>query len=83
MSGTQAASAATKVTDYSGLQTDRYLGKVESLGLREDTIIVFQSDHGHSQEERTFGGAGSAAKDTEATVPTGPDSSEELNPTAM
>ena len=38
----------------------KLVGKVESLGLREDTIIVFQSDHGHSQEERTFGGGGSA-----------------------
>ncbi|MEM7696812.1 MAG: sulfatase-like hydrolase/transferase [Verrucomicrobiota bacterium] len=29
-------------------------------GLRENTIVVFQSDHGHSVEERTFGGGGSA-----------------------
>ena len=36
------------------------LGSDKSLGLRKDTIIVFQSDHGHSQEERTFGGGGSA-----------------------
>ena len=43
---------------------DEMIGKlvaqIESLGLRKDTIIVFQSDHGHSQEERTFGGGGSA-----------------------
>lgn len=43
---------------------DEMIGKlvaeVDRLGLREDTIIVFQSDHGHSQEERTFGGGGSA-----------------------
>tara|TARA_B100000676_G_scaffold66039_1_gene65886 strand:- start:3811 stop:5151 length:1341 start_codon:yes stop_codon:yes gene_type:complete len=43
---------------------DEMIGKlvaeVDQLGLREDTIIVFQSDHGHSQEERTFGGGGSA-----------------------
>ena len=38
----------------------KLVSKVESLGLRKDTIIVFQSDHGHSQEERTFGGGGSA-----------------------
>ena len=38
----------------------KLVAKVDSLGLREDTIIVFQSDHGHSQEERTFGGGGSA-----------------------
>ncbi|MCH2372352.1 MAG: sulfatase-like hydrolase/transferase, partial [Pirellulales bacterium] len=34
----------------------KLVSKVESLGLRKDTIIVFQSDHGHCQEERTFGG---------------------------
>lgn len=33
---------------------------VEALGLREDTIIVFQSDHGHSHEERAHFGGGSA-----------------------
>ena len=38
----------------------KLVSKVESLGLRKDPIIVFQSDHGHSQEERTFGGGGSA-----------------------
>jgi len=38
----------------------KLVAKVDELGLREDTIIVFQSDHGHSQEERTFGGGGSA-----------------------
>lgn len=31
---------------------------LETLGLREDTIVIFQSDHGHSVEERTFGGGG-------------------------
>ncbi|QDU62969.1 Arylsulfatase [Planctomycetes bacterium Pan216] len=36
------------------------LAKLDELGLREDTIVVFQSDHGHSTEERTFGGGGSA-----------------------
>jgi len=34
--------------------------KVEALGLRENTLILFQSDHGHSTEERTFFGGGSA-----------------------
>ena len=33
---------------------------VDDLGIRDNTIIVFQSDHGHSQEERTFGGGGSS-----------------------
>jgi arylsulfatase A-like enzyme len=36
------------------------LNKLEELGLDENTIIVFQSDHGHSEEERTFGGGGFA-----------------------
>jgi len=33
---------------------------VDELGLRKETIIIFESDHGHSTEERTFGGGGSA-----------------------
>jgi len=36
------------------------ISHVEELGLRENTVIIFQSDHGHSVEERTFGGGGSA-----------------------
>lgn len=36
------------------------LEKLDELNLRDDTIIIFQSDHGHSMEERTFGGGGSA-----------------------
>jgi arylsulfatase A-like enzyme len=36
------------------------LGALEELGLENDTIVVLQSDHGHSTEERTFGGGGSA-----------------------
>jgi arylsulfatase A-like enzyme len=38
----------------------RVLAKLDELGLRENTIVIFQSDHGHSTEERTFGGGGSA-----------------------
>jgi arylsulfatase A len=34
--------------------------KVDELRLRERTIIVFQSDHGHSTEERAHFGGGSA-----------------------
>ncbi len=34
------------------------IAKIESLGLRDDTIILFQSDHGHSVEERAFFGGG-------------------------
>ncbi|MBT3665864.1 MAG: sulfatase-like hydrolase/transferase [Opitutae bacterium] len=44
--------------------TDELIGRVlnhlEKEGLRENTIFIFQSDHGHSVEERTFGGGGSA-----------------------
>ena len=43
---------------------DEYIGKlvakVDKLGLREDTIIVFQSDHGHSTEQRAHHGGGNA-----------------------
>ncbi len=36
------------------------LDMVDALGLAENTIIVYFSDHGHSTEERAFGGGGSA-----------------------
>ena len=36
------------------------LAKLDELGLRERTLVIFQSDHGHSTEVRTFGGGGSA-----------------------
>jgi len=36
------------------------VAKLDALGLRENTIIVFQSDHGHSTEIRAFGGGGNA-----------------------
>lgn len=36
------------------------IDSVEALGLSEETIIVFQSDHGHSTEERAHFGGGSA-----------------------
>lgn len=38
------------------------LKKLDQLGLTDNTIVVFQSDHGFSTEERTFGGGGSAGK---------------------
>lgn len=38
----------------------RLLDRVDSLGLRERTIVLFQSDHGHSTEERAHFGGGSA-----------------------
>ncbi len=34
------------------------IAKIDALGLRERTLIIFQSDHGHSTEERTFGAGG-------------------------
>lgn len=43
--------------------TDELIGEVlhflKEKGLQDDTLIVFQSDHGHSVEERTFFGGGS------------------------
>lgn len=36
------------------------LNRLEELNLRENTIIVFQSDHGHSMETRAFGGGGNS-----------------------
>ena len=36
------------------------LNKLEELGLAENTIVILQSDHGFSTEERTFGGGGFA-----------------------
>ncbi len=36
------------------------LQKLEDLGLRENTIVIFQSDNGHSTEQRAHYGGGSA-----------------------
>lgn len=36
------------------------LAKVDSMGLREQTVIVFQSDNGYSTEERAHFGGGSS-----------------------
>ena len=36
------------------------LKKVDDLGLRENTIVIFQSDQGHSTEVRAHGGGGSS-----------------------
>ena len=38
----------------------RVLARLDELGLRDETLVIFQSDHGHSTEERTFGGGGNA-----------------------
>jgi arylsulfatase A len=36
------------------------LDQVDALGLTKDTIVIFQSDHGASEEVRAHGGGGSA-----------------------
>ncbi|HEX5025186.1 MAG TPA: sulfatase-like hydrolase/transferase, partial [Agriterribacter sp.] len=36
------------------------LQKLKALGLEKNTIVILQSDHGHSEEERSFGGGGYA-----------------------
>jgi arylsulfatase A-like enzyme len=36
------------------------IDRVDALGLRENTLILFLSDNGHSVEERAFQGGGSA-----------------------
>lgn len=38
----------------------RLFDKIDALGLRENTMIIFQSDNGHSTEERAHFGGGSA-----------------------
>ena len=41
-------------------QVGRLLAKLEELGLQENTLICFQSDHGHSTEARANYGGGNA-----------------------
>ncbi|MBO9594754.1 MAG: sulfatase-like hydrolase/transferase [Niabella sp.] len=36
------------------------LNRLKALGLADNTIVIFQPDQGFSEEERTFGGGGSA-----------------------
>ncbi len=38
----------------------RVLDHLEETGLDENTLVIFQSDHGHSTEERAFFGGGNA-----------------------
>ncbi|QDT64201.1 sulfatase-like hydrolase/transferase [Calycomorphotria hydatis] len=52
------------------------LQHLEELSLTEDTIVIFQSDNGHSTEERAHFGGGSAGEfffDGSTTFPTQPD----------
>ncbi|MEM0896539.1 MAG: sulfatase-like hydrolase/transferase [Verrucomicrobiota bacterium] len=37
---------------------EQLLDSLDQLGLTEDTIVIFQSDHGHSTEERAHFGGG-------------------------
>ena len=52
--------------DYAGFVStmdaniDRLLNTLEAEGIRENTIVIFMSDHGHSVEERAFQGGGFA-----------------------
>ena len=39
-------------------QVGRIVQKIDELGLRENTIIIFQADQGHSVEDRIMGGGG-------------------------
>ena len=38
----------------------RILTRLRELGLSQNTIVILQSDHGHSTEDRAFGGGGNA-----------------------
>jgi arylsulfatase A len=52
--------------EYAGFisSTDESIGEIldflEKEDLRDNTLIIFLSDHGHSYEERTMGGGGNA-----------------------
>ncbi|MEE4117030.1 MAG: sulfatase-like hydrolase/transferase [Marinilabiliaceae bacterium] len=52
--------------DYAGFVStaDQNIGMLtallDRLSLKNNTLLIFLSDHGHSYEERTFGGGGSA-----------------------
>ena len=43
---------------------DQYIGELldhlDVIGLSENTIVIYQPDHGHSTETRAFGGGGNA-----------------------
>ena len=54
----QYATFVSTVDDYVG----RLLKVLDAEGLRGNTVVVYQSDHGHSTEERAFGGGGFAGR---------------------
>ena len=45
---------------YTDEQIGRVLDYLDEEGLAENTIVIFQSDHGHSREGRAFYGGGNA-----------------------
>lgn len=45
---------------YTDEQIGRVLDYLDDEGLAENTIVIFQSDHGHSREARAFYGGGNA-----------------------
>lgn len=49
--------ASVSTTDE---QIGRIVDKVDELGIRDNTLIIFQSDHGHSTEARAGYGGGNA-----------------------
>ncbi|MDZ7720818.1 MAG: sulfatase-like hydrolase/transferase [Balneolaceae bacterium] len=49
--------ASVSTTDE---QIGRIVEKVDELGIRDNTLIIFQSDHGHSTEARAGYGGGNA-----------------------
>lgn len=51
--------AAVSTTDE---QIGRIIKKVDELSIRENTLIIFQSDHGHSTEARAGYGGGNAGE---------------------
>ncbi|MCH7725360.1 MAG: sulfatase-like hydrolase/transferase [Planctomycetes bacterium] len=50
------AAFVSTVDEYVG----RILKKLDELRLSDNTLVIFQSDHGHSTEVRAFGGGGNA-----------------------
>ena len=56
----EAVQAYLATTTYVDTQFGRVLDALAKSPHRDNTIVIFQSDHGHSTEVRTFGGGGSA-----------------------
>jgi len=50
------AAFMSTIDEYVG----RMLARLDETGVRDNTLVIYQSDHGHSTEERAFGGGGNA-----------------------